>query len=341
MRLRPLWVRGQWQCCYGSFLIIILLLYEPFCISDTVPTPGNVRVTDNNMLEWSYVLQPSDLPPDFELVHDFIIAYLVHIRVDDMEAVTTVNVSGDRNYLRLNMVDTCKTLNISVQAVINNELYSKNSSTVINLNGKYTVSPSLYFISILNFYNHVLVPEFADLSASLVTDEENVLIVEVSVVTEHKTFSFLLLIAQVSFGLRQTQCLSVFTIIIETMGTFAFNVTSEDMDNGSARFTLPLNVTGIDVNNVRGVIFGANDAGNSTTADIQLSNGELLCFIALPTIPGGYYVHIIVEAIPTSTITGIPSATPPHATPSPTIFLPSSSGVPTTTNKICIAGISL
>ena len=24
MRLRPLWVRGQWQCCYGSFLSIII-----------------------------------------------------------------------------------------------------------------------------------------------------------------------------------------------------------------------------------------------------------------------------------------------------------------------------
>ena len=25
MRLRPLWVRGQWQCCYGSFLSIIIV----------------------------------------------------------------------------------------------------------------------------------------------------------------------------------------------------------------------------------------------------------------------------------------------------------------------------
>ena len=27
MRLRPLWVRGQWQCCYGSFLSIIITVF--------------------------------------------------------------------------------------------------------------------------------------------------------------------------------------------------------------------------------------------------------------------------------------------------------------------------
>ena len=77
-----------------------------------------------------------------------------------------------------------------------------------------------------------------------------------------------------SFELLQTLCLSVFTIIIETIGTFTFNVTSKDMRNGSARFTLPLNATEIDICSVRGVVFGGNDAGNSTTADIQLPSGE-------------------------------------------------------------------
>ena len=30
MRLRPVWVRGQWQCCYGSFLSIIIIIITAF-----------------------------------------------------------------------------------------------------------------------------------------------------------------------------------------------------------------------------------------------------------------------------------------------------------------------
>ena len=85
-------------------------------------------------MQWSYILQPY-LPPDFELVHHFDITYLVHTRNDGVEAVTTVNVPGDRNYVSLDMVDTCKRHEFAVQAVINNELYSVNSSVVISLNG--------------------------------------------------------------------------------------------------------------------------------------------------------------------------------------------------------------
>jgi hypothetical protein len=251
-----------------------VILHAEVTIHDTVPSPNGVTVEDTK-LKWSYnLLQPSNLPPDFELDHSFSINYLVHIKHDGVEAVTTVNVSGDRNYLSLDnvTVDTCKIQEFAVQAVINNELYSENSSVASNLS----------------------VPVFEYLLAYLQAEERNVFAI------------------QVSFGLRQTQCLLFFTIIIqfETRSIFTFNVTSEDIQNGSASFTLPSNVTGIDVSNGIGVIFGGNEAGNSTTADIQLSN----------------------EAIPTSTTTGIPSSTPPHATPSPT---PSSSGVPTsTTNQV-------
>ena len=59
-------------------------------------------------------------------------------------------------------------------------------------------------------------------------------------------------------------------------------MTSENIGNGSARFTLPLNATEVDVCSVRGVVFGGNDAGNSTTEDIQLPSGETINCVLLP-----------------------------------------------------------
>ena len=81
--------------------------------------------------------------------------------------------------------------------------------------------------------------------------------------------------AQVTFELLQTHRVSFFTVTIESLGTFTFNVTSEEMTTGSARFTLPLRATTMNICSVRGVTLGGNDAGNSTTADIQLPSGEL------------------------------------------------------------------
>jgi hypothetical protein len=250
-------------------------------VSDIVPAPNNITLDNvNKLLRWDYLLQPSNLPPDFKLVHDFSITYIVHIkydRDDGVEDATTVNVPGNRQSLNLDVLDMCKQQEFAMQAVINNELKSENRSFVSNLS----------------------VPEFESLSASLQVEEGGVLTI------------------QVSFELLQRQCLSVFTIIIETIGTFTVPVTSEDIGNGIARFTLPLNVTEIDVCNVSGVIFGGNDAGNSTRANIQLPSECL-------TSPSSSRTPVI------STITGTPSSTPPHTTASPTISSPSSSGVPTT-----------
>ena len=75
-----------------------------------------------------------------------------------------------------------------------------------------------------------------------------------------------------SFELLQTQCLSVFTITIETI---TFHLTSEDIENGNASFTLPPSVSVMDVCSVTAVIFGGNDVGNSTTADIQFPTRKL------------------------------------------------------------------
>ena len=83
------------------------------------------------------MLQPY-LPPDFELVHYFNISYCVHMKYttdDGVEVVSTVNVLGDRNYLNLDMLDTCIRQEFAVKAVINNELHSMNSSVVNDPDG--------------------------------------------------------------------------------------------------------------------------------------------------------------------------------------------------------------
>ena len=67
---------------------------------------------------------------------------------------------------------------------------------------------------------------------------------------------------------------SEFTITFEGLGSSVFAVTSTQTENGRAEFNLPLNISLTDICTIRGVIFGGNDAGNSTTADIRLPSGE-------------------------------------------------------------------
>ena len=82
-----------------------------------------------------------------------------------------------------------------------------------------------------------------------------------------------------SFELVREPCpgmnLSVFTVSLQGLGIFIFDVTSTHIENGRANFHLPSNIISLtDICTMRGVIFGGNDAGNSTTADIQLPSGE-------------------------------------------------------------------
>ena len=97
---------------------------------------------ENKSLQWNYVLQPY-LPSGFELVHDFSISYIVHMKYDrdnGVEAVTTMNVPGNRLYLTIDELDTCKRRAFALQAVINNELKSENRSVVSSLSGKSSLS---------------------------------------------------------------------------------------------------------------------------------------------------------------------------------------------------------
>lgn len=97
----------------------------PFTISDGIPTPTNVSLdTDKKILQWSHVLQPSDLPPEFELVHNGI-SYRVHMySKDDID--TVISVPGGRNYLDIDDKSIvrigCEELEFVVQTIINSRL---------------------------------------------------------------------------------------------------------------------------------------------------------------------------------------------------------------------------
>ena len=110
-----------------SHLTVIAVNNDVLHCKDTIPAPDNITLdTNKKILEWNHVFQPSDLPPDFELSHDYNITYLVH--VSDKDTVTSVNVPGNRNYVVI-VLNGCEE-EFVVQAVINNELYSENSSVV-------------------------------------------------------------------------------------------------------------------------------------------------------------------------------------------------------------------
>ena len=85
-----------------------------------------------------------------------------------------------------------------------------------------------------------------------------------------------------TFELEEEQCvgmnLSVFTIILHGLGSFTFEVNDTHIENGAANFTLPMNVSDpmMDVCTLRGMVYGGNDVGNSTAADIQLPDGNLV-----------------------------------------------------------------
>ena len=84
--------------------------------------------------------------------------------------------------------------------------------------------------------------------------------------------------------------LSVFTVSLQGLGIFELDVTSTHIENGSANFNLlQNNISLADICAMRGVIFGGNDAGNSTTADIQLPSGKVASSPSSPLRACNYY----------------------------------------------------
>lgn len=109
--------------------IHLLAFNEHFYVSDDIPAPTNITLNDNKILQWSHAFQPQ-LPPDFELVHNYDISNKVHA-YDKSDVITSVDVP--ENYLNLEngslVLNVCEQEKFSVQAVINN-VHSKDSSFV-------------------------------------------------------------------------------------------------------------------------------------------------------------------------------------------------------------------
>ena len=103
--------------------------------TDTIPAPEDVTLdTDGRLLQWNHIFHPSDLPPDFELVHDYSIAYLVHIYDrNDVGTGMSADIPVGQNYLDLDdeavLLNGCEEQEFVVQAVIGSRV-SENSSAV-------------------------------------------------------------------------------------------------------------------------------------------------------------------------------------------------------------------
>ena len=67
------------------------------------------------------------------------------------------------------------------------------------------------------------------------------------------------------------------------------------MENRHVSFSLPLDASQVDVCSVRGVIFGSNDAGNSTTADIQHASGIIARYTTTSMVH--VTVHIFLQSV--------------------------------------------
>ena len=78
---------------------------------------------------------------------------------------------------------------------------------------------------------------------------------------------------QVLFELLWKECLSYFTVTIP--GLMEFNVTTPDIESGSANFTVSLNDSMVDVCTPRQAIFNGSGIEKRRKIDIQLPSGKL------------------------------------------------------------------
>ena len=98
-----------------------------------VPAPTDISLV-NNTLSWSHVFHPSDLPPEFEIVHEHDISYLVNVSDRDSgegkESLPSQETSLDISQF----LDHCKRQEFSVQALVNGH-FTQSSSYLTNSSG--------------------------------------------------------------------------------------------------------------------------------------------------------------------------------------------------------------
>ena len=78
------------------------------------------------------------------------------------------------------------------------------------------------------------------------------------------------------FHLEKRQCVSQFHIIIDGLVDIFFNVTSSDRERGEVTYDLSPYISPEDVCTVRGVVYGNNDIGDSSTqVELQAAGGKV------------------------------------------------------------------
>ena len=81
---------------------------------------------------------------------------------------------------------------------------------------------------------------------------------------------------QVLFQLEERQCVSQFHIIIDGLVDTSFNVTSSDRERGEVTYDLSPYISPEEMCTVRGVVYGSNDIGNSSTqTQLQPPGGKV------------------------------------------------------------------
>ena len=82
------------------------------------------------------------------------------------------------------------------------------------------------------------------------------------------------------FRLTAQACLSQFTIVIYGVANLSFNVTRAEAAKGTVLYNLdPDVISPVDICNVKSVIYGGNEIGNSTPFDILPPDGWLPLYI--------------------------------------------------------------
>ena len=76
---------------------------------DAIPHPSNLALVRNSSrLSWSHVFQPSDLPSEFELDHEFTISYLVKVTDRDSSGERVESLASNETSLNVSQyLDHC------------------------------------------------------------------------------------------------------------------------------------------------------------------------------------------------------------------------------------------
>ena len=101
-----------------------------------VPSPVSLSL-DKEIINWSHVFQPSDLPSEFELDHGFTISYLVNVTDRDSSGEKVESLASNETSLNVSQyLDHCSRQEFTVQALVN-DMLSQSRSLTTNTTGEW------------------------------------------------------------------------------------------------------------------------------------------------------------------------------------------------------------